>query len=61
VAEEWRYLDLGDFRLVAEAVTGIPAEVLGRAERVISQADSARHVPIGERDFVDWVAERIRS
>jgi death-on-curing protein len=45
VTAEWQYLDLGDFLLIAEAVTGIPAEVLGSSERVISQADSALHVP----------------
>jgi death on curing protein len=42
---DWQYLELGDFLLIAEAVTGIPAEMLGRSERVISQADSALHVP----------------
>ena len=42
---EWRYLDVGDFLLIAEAVIGIRAEVLGRSERVVSQADSALHVP----------------
>lgn len=42
---DWRYLELGDFLLIAESVIGIPAEVLGSSERVISQADSALHVP----------------
>jgi death-on-curing protein len=45
MAEEWRYLELGDFLLIAEAVTGIPAEILAGSERVVSQADSALHVP----------------
>ena len=45
LAEAWRYLDLGDFLLVAEAVTGIPAEILASSERVVSQADSALHMP----------------
>ncbi len=41
----WQYLELGDFLLIAEAVTGIPAQALGSSERVVSQADSALHVP----------------
>ena len=45
MAEEWRYLELGDFLVIAEAVTGIPAEVLASSERLVSQADSALHVP----------------
>jgi death on curing protein len=45
---DWRYLELGDFLLIAESITGIPAEVLGSSERVISQADSALHVPGSE-------------
>jgi death-on-curing protein len=45
VSAHWQYLELGDFLLIAEAVTGIPAEVLGSSERVVSQADSALHVP----------------
>ena len=43
---DWQYLDLGDFLLIAEAVTGVPAEVLARSERVVSQAGSALHVPV---------------
>jgi death-on-curing protein len=39
------YLDLADFLLIAEAVTGIPAEALATSERVVSQAESALHVP----------------
>ncbi len=42
---EWRYLEIGDFLIIAEAVIGIPAEVLGASDRVVSQADSALHVP----------------
>lgn len=52
VSAHWQYLELGDFLLIAEAVTGIPAEVLGSSERVVSQADSALHVPgFGFGDF----------
>src|SRR5579864_5452007 len=46
MADEWRYLELGDFLVIAEAVTGIAAEVLADSERVVSQASSALHVPI---------------
>lgn len=42
---EWRYLEIGDLLLIAEAVIGIPAHVLGASDRVASQADSALHVP----------------
>ena len=42
---EWQYLDFADFLLIAEAAIGIPAEALGRSERVVSQAESALHVP----------------
>ncbi len=45
MSAHWQYLELGDFLLIAEAVTGIPAQVLGSSERVVSQADSALHVP----------------
>ena len=45
MSRDWRYLEIGDFLLIAEAVTGIPAEVLGESDRVVSQADSALHVP----------------
>lgn len=42
---EWQYLDFGDFLLIAKTVIGIPAEALRRSERVVSQAESALHVP----------------
>jgi Fic/DOC family len=43
--EDWEYLELGDLLLIAEAVTGLPADILAASERVLSQADSALHVP----------------
>jgi hypothetical protein len=36
VSGQWQYLELGDFLLIAEAVTGIPSEALGGSERVVS-------------------------
>jgi death-on-curing protein len=45
VAGRYRQLDVEDFLIIAEAVTGIPAEALSTSERVISQADSALHAP----------------
>lgn len=39
------YLELADYLLIAEAVTGIPAEALARSNRVVSLADSALHAP----------------
>ena len=41
---EWQYLDFVDFLVIAEALVRIPAESLGRSERVISQAESAPQV-----------------
>jgi death-on-curing protein len=41
----WRYLDLADYLLVAEAVTGLTAEVLAEMPRVVSLASSALSVP----------------
>ncbi len=45
MAAELQYLDLADFLLIAEAVTGIPAAALATSERLVSQAESALHVP----------------
>jgi death-on-curing protein len=45
MAAEVQYLDLADFLLIAEAVTGIPADALATSERLVSQAESALHVP----------------
>lgn len=48
-----RYLDLADYLLIAEAVTGIQAEILLRSAR-IALAESALHAPaaaFGEVEF----------
>ena len=45
MSRERRYLEDGDFLLIAEAVTGILANVLAESDRIVSQADSALHVP----------------
>ncbi len=41
----WDYLDLADYLLIAEAVTGVRAEVLARMPRVVDLASSALSVP----------------
>lgn len=41
----WEYLDLADYLLIAEAVTGLNAEVLAEMPRVVSLASSALSVP----------------
>ena len=41
----WQYLDLADYLLIAEAVTGLEAEVLAEMPRVVSLASSALSVP----------------
>lgn len=41
----WQYLDLADYLLIAEAVTGLKAEVLAEMPRVVSLASSALSVP----------------
>jgi death-on-curing protein len=41
----WQYLDLADYLLVAEAVTGLKAEVLAEMPRVVGLASSALSVP----------------
>lgn len=40
----WRYLDLSDYLVIAEAVLDIPAETLARLNR-LDLADSALHAP----------------
>lgn len=42
----WRYLDLGDYLVFAEAVLGAPAKGLARLKR-LAGADSALHAPQG--------------
>ncbi len=39
------YLDLADFLLIAEAVTGVSADVLASMPRVVGLASSALAVP----------------
>ena len=41
----WQYLDLADYLLIAEAVTGLKAEILAEMPRVVSLASSALSVP----------------
>ena len=41
----WQYLDLADYLLIAEAVTGLKAEVLAEMPRVVDLASSALSVP----------------
>jgi death-on-curing protein len=41
----WHYLDLADYLLIAEAVTGLKAEVLAEMPRVVNLASSALSVP----------------
>lgn len=41
----WRYLDLADYLLIAEAVLGVPAERLAEMPRVVQLAGSALAVP----------------
>jgi death on curing protein len=41
----WRYLDIADYLLIAEAVTGIRAEILAEMPRVVNLASSALAVP----------------
>jgi len=48
-----RYLNLAEYFVLAELVTGVPAETLTKASRV-DLADSALHAPqagFGEEDF----------
>jgi death on curing protein len=52
----WRYLDLVDFLLIAEAVLDLPAEDLARAARV-DMAESALHAPAAEFGGVEFYAD----
>ncbi len=55
----WRYLDLADFLLIAEAVLDIPAEDLLRADR-IELAESALHALAAEFGGVEFLPELAR-
>ena len=50
------YLDLADYLLIAEAVTGIDAAVLAKASR-IDLAESALNAPRAEFDGVEFYPE----
>ncbi len=41
----WHYLDLADYLLIAEAVTGLRAEILADMPRVVDLASSALSMP----------------
>ena len=49
----WRYLDLADFLLIAEAVLQTPAEDLARITR-IDLAESALHAPAATFGSVEF-------
>jgi death on curing protein len=48
------YLDLADYCLIAEAVTGISANVLSRMSRVISMASSALYAPQSSHEGTEF-------
>lgn len=52
----WRYLDLADFLLIAEAVLDIPAEDLANVAR-IDLAESALHAPAAEFGGVEFYTD----
>jgi death on curing protein len=56
----WRYLDLVDFLLIAEAVLDIPAEDLARARR-LELAESALHAPAAEFGGVEFYPDPARK
>jgi len=56
----WRYLDLADYLLIAEAVLDIPAEDLARAGR-LELADSALHAPAAEFGGVEFYPNLARK
>jgi death on curing protein len=56
----WRYLDLADFLLIAEAVLEIPAEDLARAGR-LELAESALHAPAAEFGGVEFYPDLARK
>jgi len=53
----WRYLDLAGYLLIAEAVTGLDAEVLAEMPRVVNLASSALSVPSSGRQGQDAYPE----
>ena len=54
------YLDLADYLLIAEAVTGIDAAVLAKASR-IELAESALNAPRAEFDGVEFYPEFVNK
>jgi death on curing protein len=56
----WRYLDLADFLLIAEAVLQIAAEDLARAGR-LELAESALHAPGAEFGGVEFYPDLARK
>ena len=56
----WRYLDLADFLLIAEAVLDIPAEDLARVGR-LELAESALHAPAAEFGSVEFYPDLARK
>jgi death on curing protein len=56
----WRYLDLADFLLIAEAVLEIPAEDLARVGR-LELAESALHAPAAEFGGVEFYPDLARK
>ncbi len=56
-----QYLELADFLLIAEAITGTPAEELARADRTVHLAESALAAPAasyGGREFYPDLATK---
>jgi death-on-curing protein len=53
-----KYLDLADYLLIAEAVTGMPAETLARLPR-LDLAESAIHAPQAEFGGVEFYPDFI--
>jgi death on curing protein len=56
----WRYLDLADFLLIAEAVLDIPAEDLAHAGR-LELAESALHAPAASFGGVEFYPDLARK
>ena len=56
----WRYLDLADFLLIAEAVLHIPAEDLTRVGR-LELAESALHAPAAEYGGFEFYPDLARK
>jgi death on curing protein len=56
-----KYLELADFLLIAEAVTGTPAEALARSDRTVHLAESALAAPAaayGGQEFYRDIATK---